>query len=1076
MHVKINNNTSHDLQQLEQLAKEFFPFAQERMGFDRSPVVNFSSDEENSVNPLGKTGYYSPSTMEITIFVDNRHVKDILRSLSHELVHHSQNCRGEFNKEYSTGVGYAQDNDFLRGMEDEAYREGNFCLRDWEDGIKRSKIKNKQLNETIYKRTFSRGEKNMSTKDWKNEELNKNLMERWGYKAPKELNEEKELSPYFDSSNGGDYKTSEKKLPAEEDEEEKKTDDDEEEAAEETTNPLSVENRTTNNKPVEESKKKDLNERITYSEKLLREKLDNKDPFLLYKNWTTEPSDSLHKTTKSKKSLLRENVKKKLMDVIDWLSGGRVKDWAKTTGEGISDTLKFIVKGEIPPQISDAIGDSFRTTIAKTFNTNELLDEFLQKVKPPEVKPGAPPPPPVEGAFKEGDNAIDFLNANGGLFDSYVDALKNTEGLDKSFKKALSNNKAVRKNIAETLISESKSLSSLRNITASILEKNVDVILRLAGTGNVVWVKVKGVLDDAVEAAVKKGLDEGKEAADILVEAKNAIKKAVDEGDGMLKRIKEGLTDPGDLDDFVEGWLVRSEKAAKSIESVKTAARPAAEVAGEAAGEVVDEAAEAAKKWSKLTKDQQRAVKEAVNDFAKAHRRLSEPDEIAREMAKAFRETGKDGIFGALTGNAKKKITDAIEGVLRESPEYKAFLKNPGGEAGEIMAEAFLKRTSKKIFKHELGAMNVLKRFCLAGKPGAGLSRGGASGFKLAWESLRKSDRSYWTRAASMLSAGGGGQGLGGFLRMLRSGVYVTGAVTTAGLVCAALVGVGAYAGASVIPEPDEVQLQKEIEAKKGEVAKLEENLEVLKKKCETGDCTDNELKEIVVLEQEIAKKKGEIETLESSVPKTGDTKTGDTKTGDTQTGDTQTGGAILPRVGGDRRGQKKGGASGKSPSGMPFPGPHDWDGLGSMAVVRKLKDLGYDYDKTQTAGGWWKKLPRMHPARVAYRNFWKSLKKRHPRLGRKRGKKRKLRVVGYDTKRAMDVYAGGVDSSGRPQGTHKQYYEGTPTTGKRPSAKYWPKNRPWPPPNQAVAKQAYEQGLDIRGTEEGDKFLKDVD
>jgi hypothetical protein len=190
-------------------------------------------------------------------------------------------------------------------------------------------------------------------------------------------------------------------------------------------------------------------------------------------------------------------------------------------------------------------------------------------------------------------------------------------------------------------------------------------------------------------------------------------------------------------------------------------------------------------------------------------------------------------------------------------------------------------------------------------------------------------------------------------------------------------------------------------------------------------------------------------------------------------------GGTILAPVGTDavlnKRGQKSGNWE-PTPSRKPFPGPHDWDGLGSMAVVRKLKELGYNYDKTQTAGGWWKKLPRMHPMRVTYRNFWKSLKKRHPRLGRKRGKKRKLRIVGYDTKRAMDVYAGGVDSSGRPQGTHKQYYEGTPTTGKRPSAKYWPKNRPWPPPNQAVAQHAYEQGLDIRGTEEGDKFLKDVD
>jgi len=249
MNYVINNNTSYDLQKLEQLAREFLPFAQKRMGFNRPPVINFDSDEENSLNPLGKTGYYSPSEMAITIMVDNRHIKDILRSLSHELVHHNQNCRGDFNKEFSTNPGYAQNNEFLRGMEDEAYREGNFCLRDWEDGIKLSETKKNQLNETIYKRTFIKGEVSMSTKQWKDKELNSLLMEKWGYKLPEaEEKLEEDLQP---AMNLRDYSTAEKVL-GENDEE----DSDEEVTVEESTNPLSVENRTKNNKPVKESKKK----------------------------------------------------------------------------------------------------------------------------------------------------------------------------------------------------------------------------------------------------------------------------------------------------------------------------------------------------------------------------------------------------------------------------------------------------------------------------------------------------------------------------------------------------------------------------------------------------------------------------------------------------------------------------------------------------------------------------------------------------------------------------------------------------------------------------------------------------
>ena len=115
--------------------QSFLPFAQKRLGFNRPPTIFFDSDAENSKKVLGKTGYYDPDASEIVIFVDNRHPKDILRSLSHELVHHAQNCRGDLNPEVAgeTGLGYAQNNAHMRGMESEAYEKGNLCMRDWED-------------------------------------------------------------------------------------------------------------------------------------------------------------------------------------------------------------------------------------------------------------------------------------------------------------------------------------------------------------------------------------------------------------------------------------------------------------------------------------------------------------------------------------------------------------------------------------------------------------------------------------------------------------------------------------------------------------------------------------------------------------------------------------------------------------------------------------------------------------------------------------------------------------------------------------------------------------------------------
>ena len=128
--------------------KSFLPYAQKRMGFNRPPTIFFDSDPQNAENVLGKTAYYNPETEEIVVFVDKRHPKDILRSLSHELIHHTQNCRGDLNPEIAgeTTPGYAQTNAHMRAMEGEAYLKGNgYYFRDWEDSLKNG------LEETNYK-------------------------------------------------------------------------------------------------------------------------------------------------------------------------------------------------------------------------------------------------------------------------------------------------------------------------------------------------------------------------------------------------------------------------------------------------------------------------------------------------------------------------------------------------------------------------------------------------------------------------------------------------------------------------------------------------------------------------------------------------------------------------------------------------------------------------------------------------------------------------------------------------------------------------------------------------------------
>lgn len=147
------------------------PFAQERLKFEKPPRLFLRNDQKNADNPLGKTAFYDPQNQSITLYTTGRHVKDVMRSLAHELVHHTQNCRGDFDGEMSTEPGYAQNDEHLRNMEREAYEMGNMCFRDWEDSIKN----------TIQYEHLQKGENKMSTKDWKNDELKSLLSEAWGF-------------------------------------------------------------------------------------------------------------------------------------------------------------------------------------------------------------------------------------------------------------------------------------------------------------------------------------------------------------------------------------------------------------------------------------------------------------------------------------------------------------------------------------------------------------------------------------------------------------------------------------------------------------------------------------------------------------------------------------------------------------------------------------------------------------------------------------------------------------------------------------------------------------------------------
>ena len=128
---------------IKDLIQKFYPYAKNALGFEHPVRVIMRKDAENASNPLGKTAFYDPESNLIVLYVTNRHPKDILRSFSHELVHHAQNCRGDL--EGLTTAGHYAEDGKGREIEEEAYLQGNLNVRDWEDSIKFKG--DKQMNE-----------------------------------------------------------------------------------------------------------------------------------------------------------------------------------------------------------------------------------------------------------------------------------------------------------------------------------------------------------------------------------------------------------------------------------------------------------------------------------------------------------------------------------------------------------------------------------------------------------------------------------------------------------------------------------------------------------------------------------------------------------------------------------------------------------------------------------------------------------------------------------------------------------------------------------------------------------------
>jgi nicotinamide mononucleotide adenylyltransferase len=112
------------------------------------PEIKIKKDLTEAHNFFGKTAYYDPNKKEIILYVMNRHPKDVMRSFSHEMIHHMQNMEGRLGGRINTSN--VNEDEYLQEIEKEAYLEGNMCFRGWEDSIKNSETNQEVVAEGRY--------------------------------------------------------------------------------------------------------------------------------------------------------------------------------------------------------------------------------------------------------------------------------------------------------------------------------------------------------------------------------------------------------------------------------------------------------------------------------------------------------------------------------------------------------------------------------------------------------------------------------------------------------------------------------------------------------------------------------------------------------------------------------------------------------------------------------------------------------------------------------------------------------------------------------------------------------------
>ena len=155
--VRLNENATYTkhIDLIKQLAEFTEYILEEGRNIEPLPNIEFEDGNiDNASDFFGMTAFYDPNSQTIVLFTEGRHPKDIVRSYSHEMVHHTQHLEGRLGGVTTTNT---TEDDVLEGLEEEAYLKGNISFRNYTDSLNESKKNKDPFGINAYSQELARG-------------------------------------------------------------------------------------------------------------------------------------------------------------------------------------------------------------------------------------------------------------------------------------------------------------------------------------------------------------------------------------------------------------------------------------------------------------------------------------------------------------------------------------------------------------------------------------------------------------------------------------------------------------------------------------------------------------------------------------------------------------------------------------------------------------------------------------------------------------------------------------------------------------------------------------------------------